>query len=473
MGILVNRHSKKNILFLLIIFITALLLRVYNINFEDYWFDEQASFWVSDPNIPLGETLERGKSLDRGSNMVFNLILKQFFDIFNYNPNIGRYLTSIFGLLSIPALCYLTIQIKKDLSYLLVGILSSINFYLISYSQELRLYSLLFLLSIISIILFIKIFENKTVSKKKYLLSLIYILFSLLGCCLHIFFFIIISSQFVYLFLNFLFDKRKLTFEFISVSSIPIFYLLLMYDYLLLQIGINEFWIQQVNLGFFTNFFFSRFFGSKIMGLIYLTSFFYLLYINKKIIFKFNSKYFLLILIIFFSYFLPLIYSIFQKPILTDRYIIFVLAPIFVLISIFILDIKQIKIKYAFLFIILSSSLTNNYIEIFEREKTKPEFKKSLEYISDSNVKNVMLMANNDINEKITINYSKNTLAAKTKNINFINSKSNYSNLERVWLICYKPINGFNCSPESYNFLNWSVNDSVEYKLIKSTLYKK
>ena len=179
MGILVNKYSKKNILFLLIIFITALLLRVYNINFEDYWFDEQASFWVSDPNIPLGETLERGKNLDIGSNIVFNLILKQFFDIFNYNPNIGRYLTSIFGLLSIPALCYLTIQIKKDLSYLLVGILSSINFYLISYSQELRLYSLLFLLSIISIILFIKIFENKTVSKKKYLLSLIYILFSL------------------------------------------------------------------------------------------------------------------------------------------------------------------------------------------------------------------------------------------------------------------------------------------------------
>jgi len=473
MGILANRHSKKNIFFLLIIFITALLLRLYNINFEDYWFDEQASFWVSDPNIPLGETLERGKDLDRGSNMVFNLILKQFFDIFDYNPNVGRYLTSTFGLLSIPALCYLTIQIKKDQSYLLAGILSSINFYLISYSQELRLYSLLFLLSILSIILFLKIFENKTVSKKKYLLSLIYILFSLLGCCLHIFFFIIISSQFVYLFFNFLFDKRKLTFEFISVSSIPIFYLLLMYDYLLLQIGINEFWIQQVNLDFFINFFFSRFFGSKIMGLIYLMSFFYLLYINKKIIFKFNSKYFLLILIVFFSYFLPLIYSIFQKPILTDRYIIFVLAPIFILISIFILNIKQIKIKYALLFIILSSSLTNNYIEIFEREKSKPEFRKSLKYISDSNVKNVMLMANNDITEKITINYSKNILATKIKNINFISSKSNYSNLEKIWLICYKPINNFNCSPETYNFLNWSVNDSVEYKLINSTLYTK
>ncbi|SVA64350.1 uncharacterized protein METZ01_LOCUS117204, partial [marine metagenome] len=37
--------EKKFILFLIICFI-ALFLRIYQINFEDYWFDEQASFWV-------------------------------------------------------------------------------------------------------------------------------------------------------------------------------------------------------------------------------------------------------------------------------------------------------------------------------------------------------------------------------------------------------------------------------------------
>ena len=40
--------EKKFILFLIICFI-ALFLRIYQINFEDYWFDEQASFWVADP----------------------------------------------------------------------------------------------------------------------------------------------------------------------------------------------------------------------------------------------------------------------------------------------------------------------------------------------------------------------------------------------------------------------------------------
>ena len=473
MGILVNRHSKKNILFLIIIFITALLLRVYNINFEDYWFDEQASFWVADPNLILDETLKRGKELDRGTSIIYNVILKNFFSILGYSPNIGRYLPLIFGVLSIPALCYLTFQIRKNESYLLVGILSSINFYLISYSQEVRVYSLLYFIGILSIILFFKLIENEYETKKNYLYASFYTLISLFGACLHIFFFIIILSQFLYLFLNFIFNKKKKFLSLFCVLIIPLLYLVFMYEYLLLQIGIKEFWIQQVNLDFFYNFFFSRFFGSKIMGLIYLISLFYLLYINKKIIFKFDSKYFLLILIIFFSYFLPLVYSILQKPILTDRYIIFVLAPIFILISIFVLNISQIKIRYALLFIILSSSLTNNYIEIFERKKTKPEFNKSLKYISESNVDNVIVLANNDINERITINYSKNTMANKMKNINFINSKSNYSNLKKIWLICYKPINNFNCSPESYNFLNWSTTNIVEYKLINSTLYEK
>ena len=44
-----------------------------------------------------------------------------------------------------------------------------------------------------------------------------------------------------------------------------------------------------------------------------------------------------LILILFFSYSLPLLYSLFRQPILIDRYIIFVLIPIFILIAVLIL----------------------------------------------------------------------------------------------------------------------------------------
>ena len=462
------------IIFFFIIIATAFILRIYNLNFEDYWFDEQARFWVADPSLTFSETLERGKKLDQGTSIVFNLLLKTFFSLFDYNPLIGRYFPFIFGLLAIPALCYLTFQIRQDKSYLLVGILSSINFYLISYSQEVRVYSLVFLISILSLILFFKLIEKENeYKKKKYFYSFFYIIISLFGVCLHIFFFIIIFSQFIFLCLNFLFKEKKIIFNILCVLVIPILYLLLMYENLLAQMGIKDFWIQQVNLDFFYNFFFSRFFGSKIMGAIYLLVLIYLVYINREKIFNLGDKNFLLILIIFFSYALPLLYSLYKQPILTDRYIIFILVPIFILISVFILEIKNSKTKYIILTIILASSFANNYIEIFNRKKTKPEFNKVIEYISKTKVKDIVIKTNLDMIEKMTINYSKNILNSKKNNITFLNSKFDYSELENIWLLCYKPINNFDCSPKPYALSNWEKVDNVEYKLINASLYKK
>ena len=466
-----NFLNKNTLLFFFIIF-TAFFLRIYNLNFEDYWFDEQASFWVSDPTINLSDTIERSKQLDRGSNIVFNVFLKNFFLLFGYDPQIGRYLPFILGLLSIPSLCYLAFQIRKNQSFLMVGFLSAINFYLISYSQEVRVYSFLFLVSILSIIFFFKLLDEENLNNKKYLYAFSYIFFSLFGVLLHTFFFIIIISQFLFIFLNVVFNKKRFIFNLICILSIPLLFLILMYDYLILQLGIKSFWIQQVKPDFFINYFFSRFFGSKIMGAIYLLCLIYLIYTRRKKIFRLEDKKFLLILILVFSYILPLTYGFIKQPILIDRYIIFVLVPILILISILICDIENTKEKLIILFVIFSSSLVNNYIEIFNREKSKPEINKTLEYISRSNSFNIITKTNDTMAEKIVINYSKNTRTSKQNNLNFYNSKSDYSKLDTLWIICYKPINGFNCAPTNYLSSSWLKVDKVEYKLVGSTLYR-
>ena len=457
---------NKYIIFFFLIFLFGVLLRVYNLNFEDYWFDEQAGFWVADPSISLSETLERSKELDRGTHLVFNLILKTFFYVLGYDPSIGRILPLIFGVLSIPALSYLSFQINNNKSFLLTAIISSINFYLISYSQETRLYSLVFLVSILNIIFFFKIYDLKDLNKSKFLFSILYILFTVLGTCLHIFFFIIIFSQMIYLLVNYIFKKRTILFEiFIIFISICI-YLFFMFDSLLLQMGIKEFWIQQVSLEFFYNFFFSRFFGSKIMGLIYLIILLYLIYSNRVSIFKYNSKFLLLIFILFFSYFIPLFYSIFQKPILIDRYIIFILVPIIILISNLLLNENNTKKRYIILFIILSSTITNNYIEIFEREISKPEFSKSLINISNFEDKSVIIKAGDELTEKLTINYVKNIKISKDNNINFLKSSDDLSNLGKLWFVCYQPINGFDCSAKNYIFSSWEILSETNHKLL-------
>ena len=457
---------NKYIIFFFLIFLFGVLLRVYNLNFEDYWFDEQAGFWVADPSISFSETLERSKELDRGTHLVFNLILKTFFYVLGYDPSVGRILPLIFGVLSIPALSYLSFQINNNKSFLLTAIISSINFYLISYSQETRLYSLVFFVSILNIIFFFKIYDLKDLNKSKFLFSILYILFTVLGTCLHIFFFIIIFSQIIFLLVNYIFKKRTILFEiFIIFISICI-YLFFMFDSLLLQMGIKEFWIQQVSLEFFYNFFFSRFFGSKIMGLIYLIILLYLIYSNRVSIFKYNSKFLLLIFILFFSYFIPLVYSIFQKPILIDRYIIFILVPIIILISNLLLNENNTKKRYIILFIILSSTITNNYIEIFEREISKPEFRKSLIYISNFEDKSVIIKASDELTEKLTINYAKNIKISKDNNINFLKSSDDLSNLSKLWFVCYQPINGFDCSAKDYIFSSWGILSETNHKLL-------
>jgi len=457
---------NKYIIFFFLIFLFGVLLRVYNLNFEDYWFDEQAGFWVADPSISFSETLERSKELDRGTHLVFNLILKTFFYILGYDPSIGRILPLIFGVLSIPALSYLSFQINNNKSFLLTAIISSINFYLISYSQETRLYSLVFFVSILNIIFFFKIYDLKDLNKSKFLFSILYIFFTFLGTCLHIFFFIIIFSQIIFLLVNYTFKKRTILFEIFAIFISICIYLFFMFDSLLLQMGIKEFWIQQVSLDFFYNFFFSRFFGSKIMGLIYLIILLYLIYSNRVSIFKYNSKFLLLIFILFFSYFIPLVYSIFQKPILIDRYIIFILVPIIILISNLLLNESNTKKRYIILFIILSSTITNNYIEIFEREISKPEFRKSLIYISNFEDKSVIIKASDELTEKLTINYVKNIKISKDNNINFLKSSDDLSNLGKLWFVCYQPINGFDCSAKNYIFSSWEILSETNHKLL-------
>ena len=100
------------------------------------------------------------------------------------------------------------------------------------------------------------------------------------------------------------------------------------------------------------------------MGLIYLVSLLFLIiHFRKKILFTPNN-YLPLIFILFFSYIIPLFYGLIKLPVLTDRYIIFVLVSILILISSLILKIENQKLKIILLIIILAPTTINNYIEI-------------------------------------------------------------------------------------------------------------
>ena len=68
------------------------------------------------------------------------------YKVFGYETYVGRYLTGVFGILSILYVAYISRIIKKNDSYLLTIFLISLNVFLIAYSQELRVYSITFFL---------------------------------------------------------------------------------------------------------------------------------------------------------------------------------------------------------------------------------------------------------------------------------------------------------------------------------------
>ena len=89
--------NKKTIFFLLIL--SGAILRFYNINFDNLWYDEIISFWVANPKYSFEESLIFHKKIEIAP-YAFNLILKYYYTIFGYEVNYARYLPAFFSLLT-------------------------------------------------------------------------------------------------------------------------------------------------------------------------------------------------------------------------------------------------------------------------------------------------------------------------------------------------------------------------------------
>ena len=467
--------SKKNIILVssILFILIGFFLRSYQLNFESYWLDEMVSYWVADPNISFNDTLIR-RFLVEESPVLFDLILKRYLQFFSYEPEFGRHVSLFFGVLSIPLLGFLSHQISKNNSFLLTVFLASINVYLISYSQEVRPYSLIFFLSIINLIFYFKIISENINFLKKIIFFNLFIIFSVLTLSSHPFTFIILFSQIINSIYFFLFFKRKNYLFFFSVPFVLLIYLLLNLNYIIEQLSSTEYFLDHEDWKFYYNYYFSRFFGSKIMGLVYLFSLIHLIVIFRKKIFFTLNNYLLLIFILIFSYIIPLIYGYVRTPILTDRYIIFVLIPILILIPSLIFEITNKKKKIFLLIFILVPTIINNFMEINDKKVNKPEFKKFFNSLKNNKVKNLTITEN--FSEKIQLrlveNYIETLKEFKNGGFKIFNINNVKTDQKTIWVICYEPLNGFNCILPNDKKNTWSLIETKKYHLLSSRLYE-
>ena len=428
-----------------IILITGYLFRFYNINFDDLWIDEIATFWISDPKLSLEESHTNHKSLEQ-IPFLFNFIVKIFYKTFGYKIEISRYLPFLFSFFSILTVSYISKLISKNYGFIFTSFLISYNIFLIGYSQELRVYSALFFFNSISIIFFLKCF-----SKYKIFNLIFFNIFTSISILLHPFSIILLMSYLTVLifFKNVTYRAMKLSLVVLIIFSI-VFY----YHFINASPSVAPSWILQPDLKFFTNFYFSKFFGSRLIGMIHLLILFYLIVkYFKQIIF--DKKLLLFLILLIYSYLFPLLYGYLFEPILIPRYIIFVLIPIIVLMTHFIYELKKIK-KNILIFLVflitIGNLLTEQTVKQLYQERAiyKPEFNKALLIIEDSKYKNFSIKVDKGVKE-----FSATTWESAVKHyLVFLISKNNldiiYRNMnevadEHTWIFCIHDLNQNKC----------------------------
>jgi len=465
--------NRKNILLVSIfIILIGIFLRFYQLNFENYWLDELIDFWVADPNISFNVTFLRRELTDDQTPYLFQLLLKIYLNIFGYDPEIGRHVPLISGVLAIPLVGILSYQVAKNYSFLLTILLVSINIYLIKYSQETRTYTLVFLLSTINLIFYYKIISPDLIRFKRIYVFFLFVIFSVLSLSSHPFVIIIFFSQIAYSVYTFFVFRNKNFLFLLSIPFILIIYLILNYNYLISQLTYNEYFLAHENWKFYYNYYFSRFFGSKIMGLIYLSTLIFLIIRFRKRILFTSNNYLPLIFVLFFSYLIPLLYGLIKIPVLTDRYIIFVLIPILILISVLIFEIDNRKLKISLLLFILIPTFINNYIEIKFRKNTKPEFTKLLNNLEEHETKNLTLYTPNKIYTEIVKNYIISVKEFKNNDFRIFSINNLPSDIKMIWTLCYEPLVNYNCNLSEDKKKNWVLKNNKEMYLLNAGLYE-
>lgn len=448
-----NKFLKQNnnLLFSTIIFI-GIFLRIGNIGNNDLWYDEILSYAIASNLIDFKEFFYLSTTLE-DTPILFNYLLKLFYKLVSYKPINAKFLLAFFSILSIFSTIYLSKILNKNKICLLTVFLVSFNVFLIDYATELRVYTFIYFLSTLSIIFFFKFL------KKPKLLNLIFFnLFTIINSFLHPFTLIIFFSFIFFIIIKFI--QKKFFLKKIIKSLIFIFVIIIIYYYFYFifkdSFGASS-WTRNLSYKFYLDYFFSNFFGSRIMGFIFLVYFVFLLFKNLKFVKNSNLLFFLILFLS--SYILPLIFNFVFFPILIPRYIIFNLIPIIFLISFLIFKIKNIFIRKKIIFFIVFFVLCNSFLEapinkIYKKSETinKPQFTKIVNHIENSQYNNYVIsfsdkefFKNNKGVKKIYEVYLNSLTDQHIEQVSFEEIKLIQNRLKKFWIICDDIINSKGC----------------------------
>lgn len=349
-----EKMSNKRLYFVLLLAIVfvGMVIRLAFVPHGELWFDEAHSIFVA--KLPL-EKIPDYLSAEENPPL-FYFLLHFWLKWFGDSDIVLRILPIPFGILAIIAIYFLGRMIFNSSSGLIAALFVALSPLQVWYSVEVRMYSLIMLLSLGSVYFFVKGFK-----RKRSIFWLFYIIFSLLGLYTHLAFSFLILAQNFYIFFLYFRNKEKPNLRnwafiqlIIFIGYLPWFFIALkqLRTAFLYGLGYTMFFrsssiIEQVLLNYlWFNFeMLDWFFSITILLGVFLNCFLRFIPSGKKLLtekrkenFKINS--FLLI----YLFFPVLIFSLVDGAAFNIRHIIFSSAALYLILARGISNIKSKKI---------------------------------------------------------------------------------------------------------------------------------
>jgi len=369
-------------------FLTAFMLlgtflRFKRLTFQSFWLDEL--FTVNTVLPGLKTIIAATKNWEQIPPFHY-ILLWIWTNIFSSSEFSFRSLSALTGVGGIVAIYFLGKELfSKDVGLFASAILSMTTYH-IYYSQEVRTYSLLCLLSILSYLFFIKQIKTPSIRYSiLYVLSTVFLIYS------HYYGLFLVASQVIFLFFIFpgLNNKKNFRkFQLPSFICLAILYIPWL-PTLLKMSRIQKFWAVKPKTDFFVGYF-RTYLGNESF-LILLFSVLLIIFLVKKT----QSSHFvqnkiLLLTWVFIVLFIPYVRSFNNPAPLVDRYAIIILPAIILMVASAIEGFKEKTVQVFFVSVIMLMFGINlfytdgNYYQKIKKE----QWREATQYILNTDPEN-------------------------------------------------------------------------------------
>lgn len=358
---------KENKILLILVFFGS-LFRLYKLDYQSLWVDEIITVYTSGSDKSFSEIYQYLINSDPHPPLYY-YIVHCFYLIFENSSLVARVVSALFGIGGFFALYHLSKELHNKNVGLIAVCLLALNYFHIFYSQEARMYSMLFFTTTISFYYLIRFIKNPSLKT-----AIIHGIFASIMIYTHFFALFTLFSQYVIL-LYFLIKpydtSYKLQIKLPIISGLTTLLLYIPAIFIFLKTSQRtSIWIPIPDKEVFSSVF-KEFFGfcESILVIFYIVLIFYFIkmfnkkenikYVINPLKDKFSFSFFVISIWIVITIIIPLVLSFVNLPMIVSRYFINILPAILILISLGIYQIKNNVVKTCLITLIILFSITD------------------------------------------------------------------------------------------------------------------